>query len=91
MLKVWLNIIYVHSQNYLQWKVIDILEVYVFQIANLIQLLTGYNGKIWLVGFEVTNDATNKRPSTKFVSEVPTNYFSQQPLCYTFHYCRFKY
>lgn len=48
--------------------------------------LTGYDGKIWLVGLHVedTNDATDRRPSTKFISEVPTNYMMPVPQSTTF-------
>lgn len=47
--------------------------------TNSKQLLTGYDGKIWLVGLEDTNDATDRRPSTKCISEVPTNYMMPVP------------
>lgn len=47
--------------------------------TNSKQLLTGYDGKIWLVGLEDTNDATDRRPSTKCISEAPTNYMMPVP------------
>lgn len=47
--------------------------------TNSKQLLTGYDGKIWLVGLEDTNDATDRRPSKKCISEVPTNYMMPVP------------